>query len=62
MNPKFAQTGNSAKFSAQPRSHRFFIEPSNFPCRTLADYTEEEILSLEKQYGCPVRRPQRRKK
>jgi hypothetical protein len=27
------------------------------PCRTLADMTEAEIAALEREYGCPVVRP-----
>lgn len=27
------------------------------PCRTLADMTEEEIVAIEREYGCPVIRP-----
>ena len=30
--------------------------------RTLVDMSEEEILALESQYGCPVKRPERKRR
>jgi hypothetical protein len=31
-------------------------------CRTLADMSEEEILALESQYDCPVKRPGKKRR
>jgi hypothetical protein len=45
-----------------PWENMFFYDPAQFepaPVRTLADMSEEEIVALEKRYGCPVRRPNR---
>jgi hypothetical protein len=53
----FRYGANAFKRGIKLPREAFQIINNLSPVRTLKDMSEQEIQALEKQYGCPVRRP-----